>query len=1342
MGCLTERLHFLKISTIRNISAFAAVVFQESFGGEVYYKRYSDRFVAQYDNYKFKDGDTSFILTFQIVLFDNGDIKFKYKDMGWMWGGMQTMGLIGIEDNSIDDGLFISDARKPDYKIANNSTIDIVNPGLGLLSSVDKPSGTLRVSESVEVNFTAETKDLFLGSYLENINFVTNDPFNKAAVALNINVTEGGVAEFKTTITELDFGQVFQNENAVRGFNIANTGKLATEVQSMKFVNGFYTLEGETTVSLKPARSLGYKVIIKSTDLGIYYDTLKITLADGTIHEIDIVGKVIEAPVINLDLSEINETLDFGATKTLQLTVENTGENPLEFAAQAAEWLTVSEKMGTMAITVPDKTYTYKTNEDVGGPTYQFENIVAAENKLEGISMKSLEDYWKEVSLPFTFNFYGVDYDTMYVGLNGYLSFTPGQEDEWMIYGGYELPNADQVNNLICPLWSFAAQDDPNMSPETGVYFKAEEDRVIVTYHDWMNGFGMGAPISFQAILYPNGNIKFQYDLGKFDQTTQWGIVGVENADGTSGVQIGSRSKWMNDKTAILLTPANKQTVAANSTKVYDVTVDATQLYGGSYSGELNLFTNDPLNTKITIPAALTVVGTPVAEKPDSIVYGEVMAAPYVHEPLWEPQVKSYTQEFEITNSGDSDLIFSSFSFTNGEEIVGELWYAAEGWDGGFMEPQWSNIQWIWGDVKLAPKASYTFRTIIYPSGNKLAINDTLKIAANIEGGVIEIPVSANVILPPLMLIPEKDVAVIADVDTHTETRTVVIDNAEGQSDLHYSLSLEYLRQESQSSAYQIRTTSNIARDAPQLQIQNLTGTSSVKSTKAGEEYNRVLKHENLDMSESTIGYGGELPFFAATEFTAPQDGFNLSHVQTWYVPEAWMDSRITVTILGGANNIHEAKVLHTQLVEHNITEEDKVGNWLTVELDESLEFFPNETFYVAFQYPMAVAQPQGTFKPETYVQDRYFFGAGDDWYETGDTGYSDLAWMMRAAEMETAGGVWVVLDSETEGSVPAGEQREVSLSFNADPAKKGLNKAELTIASNDPSNQKDKVNISLYKNQAPAFDAAMVNKTVKENEILTYTVVAKDSEGDAITYSLKEQYDMLTAETNEDSFVITYSPGYESAGYKMFTLVVTDQFGNVSEQLLNVNVLNVNRAPELMTGIVDREYYEDEDFDYIDLFPLFTDPDNDELSYSVTADNPVVSIFTTEDEIAIRPLEPGEATVRVVASDSEGLSAQTSFSVMIGTVTGIEDPEGTTATKVYPVPTTGPLNIVLGNDMEGEVSISILGVTGLTHYKTTINKMSGEHIKNLNISHMASGIYLVKISSTKGDVVKRVVKM
>jgi len=254
--------------------------------------------------------------------------------------------------------------------------------------------------------------------------------------------------------------------------------------------------------------------------------------------------------------------------------------------------------------------------------------------------------------------------------------------------------------------------------------------------------------------------------------------------------------------------------------------------------------------------------------------------------------------------------------------------------------------------------------------------------------------------------------------------------------------------------------------------------------------------------------------------------------------------------------------------------------------------------------------------------------------------------------------------------------------------------------------------------------------------------ITAQDVEGDVCTYALAEDYDFVQMSVQNDTINFVYTPDFESSGLNTFTLKGVDVHGNVSTLDISADVLNVNRAPELIGTIDAREYYEDEEFDYINLLPLFNDPDKEVLSYKVTIDNPIATIFTSEEEMAIKPLAEGYAVISVVASDPEGLSAETSFNVNIGTVTGIEDVDGVTGTKVYPVPTTGPLNIVLGKEIEGEVTISIFNVTGLTQYQTTINKMSGEHLEALNISHMPSGIYLVKIKSTDGEIVKRVVKM
>ncbi len=65
------------------------MLFQEAGFGKIYYKQLSDRFVVQYDNVPYWDGAAfdyngdlpgKFAMTFQIVLFDNGNINIYYKE--------------------------------------------------------------------------------------------------------------------------------------------------------------------------------------------------------------------------------------------------------------------------------------------------------------------------------------------------------------------------------------------------------------------------------------------------------------------------------------------------------------------------------------------------------------------------------------------------------------------------------------------------------------------------------------------------------------------------------------------------------------------------------------------------------------------------------------------------------------------------------------------------------------------------------------------------------------------------------------------------------------------------------------------------------------------------------------------------------------------------------------------------------------------------------------------------------------------------------------------------------------------------------------------------------------
>jgi hypothetical protein len=97
-------------------------------------------------------------------------------------------------------------------------------------------------------------------------------------------------------------------------------------------------------------------------------------------------------------------------------------------------------------------------------------------------------------------------------------------------------------------------------------------------------------------------------------------------------------------------------TILPGASQDVDVTFDATDLFGGLYSGGLDITTNDPLASLVHIPATLLVTGAPdIAVAPTSIDFGTVYVG--------YPQLR----EFTVTNEGTDVLTLTGISSSNPE---------------------------------------------------------------------------------------------------------------------------------------------------------------------------------------------------------------------------------------------------------------------------------------------------------------------------------------------------------------------------------------------------------------------------------------------------------------------------------------------------------------------------------------------------------------------------------------------------------------------------------------------------------------------------------------------------
>ncbi|RKY97476.1 MAG: hypothetical protein DRQ10_08540, partial [Candidatus Hydrothermota bacterium] len=140
------------------------------------------------------------------------------------------------------------------------------------------------------------------------------------------------------------------------------------------------------------------------------------------------------------------------------------------------------------------------------------------------------------VSLPFTFKFYGVNYNQITVCSNGWIAL--GTESSTS-YSNDPIPNGDSPNNIVAAFW---CDLNPSAGGQIAYYHDTINHRFIVEYYQ-VPHFYNSAPETFEVIFYdPNyyptptgdGVIVLQYATVQRPNSP---TVGIENLSGTIGLQ-------------------------------------------------------------------------------------------------------------------------------------------------------------------------------------------------------------------------------------------------------------------------------------------------------------------------------------------------------------------------------------------------------------------------------------------------------------------------------------------------------------------------------------------------------------------------------------------------------------------------------------------------------------------------------------------------------------------------------------------------------------------------------------------------------------------------------------
>ncbi|MBN1825525.1 MAG: T9SS type A sorting domain-containing protein [Candidatus Eisenbacteria bacterium] len=173
----------------------------------------------------------------------------------------------------------------------------------------------------------------------------------------------------------------------------------------------------------------------------------------------------------------------------------------------------------------------------------------------EQLYINDFDDYQdavKLVDLPFTFRYYGEEYDQVSVCSNGWLSM--GYTPQWT-YRNWTIPSAMGPDAMLAVFW-----DDLYRFVDSGIFVKHDEanHRWIVEWSRMRKDYGASLE-TFEAVLYDpawhatetgDGPIEFRYQtITNYDPIDNHATVGIENRDQTDGVLI-TYARWYREGAA------------------------------------------------------------------------------------------------------------------------------------------------------------------------------------------------------------------------------------------------------------------------------------------------------------------------------------------------------------------------------------------------------------------------------------------------------------------------------------------------------------------------------------------------------------------------------------------------------------------------------------------------------------------------------------------------------------------------------------------------------------------------------------------------------------------------
>lgn len=1347
---------------------------------------------------KYKDvlapvyGDEYTPISFHMSLVADGSIEVYYDD----YDRMNTFNegadvFIGVADIECDDPFVVTD-NNASYEstlyqqITTGSAIRILAPATSMVSELSSASGVIGVGEKKEITITAKAVEgMYAGKLTNNLTILTNDPVTPSKnVVLTANITgDGLVPVVKLDAEAVDFGEVFRTSTARRSVLLSNNGTNDLTVTAVTVDGGKVTVAEDIAkgFTVKPGYGKDIFITLPTEAEGEVTDNVRIKYQDGTESVVAVSGTVIGCPEIAVNPYALTLTTDCGTDIAQTLTVNNAGNEPLTFSIEPNDWFDLAD---LETETTAEIGYQYKSKTDDDNVVYDWVDITNDPEATHQDFTYYLDktDFYT-VELPFEFPFYGKKYKTMHIYNVGFVSFTQHEDYKEFPTPPTELPtDGTFYTNIIAPFWGNHTMD---VSTKNGTFYKAEDDHVVVSFIGYGNSMMLG--MDFQVILYKDGSYKFQYHLQ--DGGVMIGVFGLAGAQDESG-EVGFQlpEQCITTGNAVEIQPVRMFTVPAGGQVEVPIEILADSL-GGKYATEIAIQTNVPTKQRVTVPVQLTINGEAKPVFPES-VEGEDVAdfvagftERYYDFTVSNAGTKAFTinnAEYNDPNGMSSLMVYTTYNdMFSGQEV--------EGWTTWPMD--YMLFQPIPIEIGREP---LRMRIVVMDMGTPMNIENTVKL--NITGlDETEKVIPVNIKLteaPSLTLTPADGVTVNVKSSTAVTEGSMKFSN-NGEYKMTYSLRMD------PTGIGETLPTPDLGGGDPGIamlpgnvaelgkeQFMSLFSRTAeaIKPHTVFEGFpydvppydcNNLLYYPILDVASPQtymIGAGDDVNnFYAATRYTAPAEGFNMSKLYFYGTIGDMQNVDFEAYVVQGGN-VAEGQVIgqgklrvekEEPYVDEGTGQATYMGEPRMLDLDKAVYINPNDTFYVVVKYPAGKNSMAYVPQKEDAMEEGRFmaYNAQTGWYDLGqmmyESYYSSFGYFMTCVEDEP-GKPWIkLLDGTTEGVLEVGQEKEVK--FQLDPESAYFernNKAVIVIKTNDPENPLVNYPVTLNRNAAPSITLPEGTLTVPETQTAEMHVSVEDAEGELFIVNIDDESGIASitegtltaadgttqpAEIADQSIAVPagmkldmtvkLTPGYGTAGQHTVKISAMDLSFN--ERIVNAiyNVEFTNRAP-VYEGDEEMTVYVGQTTGVIAYETVFTDPDGDQMTFSAEmADNSAASIFTSEAGFILSGNAVGDALLTLTATDANGGKTVQEVQVSVVPATGIGSVEAGSGISVSPNPVVDRLNVVLGEAADNVNYYVYDNAGSMVATAHADHKAAGE-AQTIDMGACAPGVYRVKVTA------------